>query len=99
MAKIPEPQIRIFAVSFKDNVIKIVKMIPRGKVTTYGTVANLANLPQGARLVGGILHYNADKFALPWHRVVNRHGFISTTCRDHIRQEQKALLEMEGVEA
>ncbi|OGE71452.1 hypothetical protein A3H40_02905 [Candidatus Daviesbacteria bacterium RIFCSPLOWO2_02_FULL_38_15] len=49
-------------------------------------------------MVGGILHYNSNKFKLPWHRVINRHGFISTTCWDHIRQEQKALLEDEGIE-
>lgn len=98
MAEITEPKINFPAVDFKDSVIKIVRMIPKGRVTTYGTVAGLANLPRGARLVGGILHYQSDKFNLPWHRVVNRYGFISTTCRDHIREEQKALLEAEGVE-
>lgn len=83
--------------NFKDKVIEIVKRIPYGRVTTYGTISTLAGLPRGARLVGGILHYNSDKFNLPWHRVINRHGFISTTCWDHIKQEQKALLVMEGI--
>ncbi len=41
--------------NFKDKVIRIVKKIPKGRVTTYGTVATLAGLPRGARLVGGIL--------------------------------------------
>lgn len=82
--------------NFKTKVIEIVNKIPSGHVTTYGTVAILAGLPRGARLVGGILHYQGD--ATPWHRVVNRHGFISTKCFDHPKKLQKALLEQEGVE-
>ncbi|MDO8577018.1 MAG: MGMT family protein [Candidatus Daviesbacteria bacterium] len=82
--------------NFKDRVTAIVKKIPYGLVSTYGTVATLAGIPRGARLVGGILHYQGEK--LPWHRVVNRHGFISTKCLDHPKQLQKALLEQEGIE-
>jgi len=67
--------------NFKDRVIEIVNKIPYGRVTTYGTVATLAGLPRGARLVGGVLHFNIDD--APWHRVVNRHGFISTKCLEH----------------
>lgn len=65
-------------------------------MTTYGTVAVLAGVPRGARLVGGILHFNIDD--APWHRVVNRYGFISTKCLDHPKALQKALLEQEGIE-
>ena len=71
--------------NFKEKVIKILKQIPYGKVTTYGTVAALAGLPRGARLVGG-------------QRIINRHGFISTKCAEHPKQLQKALLEQEGIE-
>lgn len=81
--------------NFKDRVISIVKKIPYGRVTTYGTVAVLAGLPRGARLVGGVLHFNIDE--APWHRVVNRHGFISTKCLDHPKHLQKVLLEQEAV--
>lgn len=81
---------------FKDKVIQIVNSIPDGKVTTYGAVARLAGLPRGARLVGGILHYQGDK--MPWYRIVNRHGFISTRCLDHPKELQKALLQQEGIE-
>lgn len=84
--------------NFKEKVIQIVKKIPYGRVTTYGTVAILAGLPRGARLVGGILHFNSKKFNLPWHRVINRHGFISTNCPQHLKKLQKALLEQEGIE-
>ena len=83
---------------FKDKVIEIVKRIPYGRVTTYGTVATLAGLPRGGRLVGGVLHFNSEKYDLPWQRVINRHGFISTKCTEHIKSLQKALLEQEGIE-
>lgn len=81
--------------NFKTKVIQIVNKIPFGKVTTYGTVAIMAGLPRGARFVGGVLHFNID--ASPWHRVINRHGFISTKCLDHPKALQKALLEQENV--
>ncbi|MBI2040154.1 MGMT family protein [Candidatus Microgenomates bacterium] len=82
--------------NFKEKVINIVKKIPYGRVTTYGTVAILAGVPRGARLVGGVLHFNIE--AAPWHRVINRHGFISTKCLEHPKALQKILLEQEGIE-
>ena len=87
-----------FKQSFKDRVIQITLTIPQGKVTTYGTISTLAGVPRAARMVGGILHYNSDEYQMPWQRVINREGFISTRCEHHMRQEQKALLEMEGIE-
>ena len=81
---------------FKEKVIQIINQVPKGQVTTYGTIAVMAGLSRGGRLVGGILHYGGDK--LPWQRVINRHGFISTSCLEHPKQLQKALLEQEGVE-
>lgn len=84
--------------NFKDKVTEIVKRIPYGRMTTYGTVATLAGLPKGGRLVGGILHYNTEKDSLPWQRIINRHGFISTKCLEHPKSLQKAFLEQEGIE-
>lgn len=82
--------------NFKEIVIFIVKKIPKGRVTTYGTIASLAGLPRGARLVGGLLHFSDEE--LPWQRVVNREGYISTRCLEHPKQAQKVLLEQEGIE-
>lgn len=82
--------------NFKDKVIEIVNKIPKGKVTTYGTVSTLAGMPKGALFVGGILHFAQDQ--TPWYRVINRNGFISTKCYAHPRQLQKALLESDGIE-
>lgn len=100
MASLQNPSLSSWLpeVNFKDRVIQIAKLIPYGQVTTYGTIAVLAGLPRGARLVGGVLHFNSETHNLPWHRVINRVGFISTRCEDHTRLEQRALLEQEGVE-
>ncbi|MBI4036471.1 MGMT family protein [Candidatus Daviesbacteria bacterium] len=83
---------------FKEQVIQIIKKIPYGKVTTYGTVATLAGLPRGGRLVGSILHTTSEKLNLPWQRIINRHGFISTKCLEHPKALQKVLLQKEDVE-
>lgn len=82
--------------NFTKKVIRIIKQIPYGKVTTYGEVALLAGFPRGARIVGWILH--SSKGDIPWHRVINRHGFISIKSSEHPKQLQKVLLEQEGVE-
>lgn len=83
---------------FSSSVIKIIKQIPAGKVTTYGTVAILAGFPKSAREVGYILHSSAQKYNLPWQRVVNVKGYISNRGGDiNIKKVQKFLLEQEGV--
>lgn len=84
--------------AFKELVINLVKKVPYGKVTTYGTLATLAGVPRGARLVGGILRYANESSPIPWHRVINREGYISIKCMDHPKQLQKALLIQEGIE-
>lgn len=83
--------------NFKEQVIQLLKQVPYGRVTTYGTIATLAGWPRGAWIVGGILHNFSDKADLPWQRIINRHGFISTNCEEHMRQLQKALLLQEGI--
>lgn len=84
--------------NFKDRVIEIVKKIPKGRVTTYGTIATLAGLPRGGRLVGGVLHFNTEAYHLPWQRIINKEGYISTKCLEHPKPLQKVLLEDEGIE-
>jgi len=67
--------------------------IPRGKVATYGQVAEAAGYPRNHRRVAQVLRkYGA---ALPWHRVLGSGGEIKTTGEG--RFEQRMRLEMEGV--
>lgn len=84
--------------NFREKVFQIVKQVPYGRVTTYGTIATLAGIPRGGRLVGGVLHHYCGPDELPWQRIINRHGFISTKCLDHPKELQKALLEQEGIQ-
>ena len=84
--------------AFTDDVIRVIKKIPSGKVSTYGTIATLAGSPRSARQVGYILHSLTEKYDLAWQRVVNKDGFISIRGDFDIKNIQKKLLEQEGVE-
>lgn len=59
---------------FREAVLSIVGQIPRGRVTTYGTIATLAGWPSHSRMVGRTLRYTPDAECLPCHRVVNAAG-------------------------
>ncbi|XHX76593.1 MAG: MGMT family protein [Stenomitos frigidus ULC029] len=82
-----------------NAIYAIVQQIPYGQVATYGQVAELANLPGRARLVGYALFRVAPEMDLPWHRVINAKGEISESPvrygSDHL---QRSLLEAEGIQ-
>lgn len=82
---------------FTENVIKIIRNIPKGKVMTYGQVAGLAGGHRAARQVARILHSMSKKHGLPWHRVINSKGQIVIQ-NDEIYNEQIMRLQHEGVE-
>lgn len=82
---------------FTRDVINIIKMIPEGKVMTYGQIARVAGNPRAARQVSRILHSMSKKYGLPWHRVINAKGQIAIK-DDASRQEQILSLQAEGVE-
>jgi methylated-DNA-protein-cysteine methyltransferase-like protein len=76
----------------------VVGRIPEGSVATYGQVATLAGLPGRARLVGYALSALAGRSTIPWHRVVNAQGRISSrSCGSDADMEQRLRLEHEGV--
>lgn len=83
---------------FTKKVIQLVQSIPKGKVATYGQIAELAGKPQGSRGVGWILHSSSIHYKLPWHRVLNSKGKISFEKGSHNYRQQKRLLEKEGVQ-
>lgn len=82
--------------NFAEKVFAIVKRIPRGKVLTYGQVATLAGVPRAARIVGGVLYQQGRELKLPWQRVINRSGKISTY-RVGMGEVQRQRLEKEGL--
>lgn len=83
---------------FKEQVIKIVSLIPKGKVASYGQVALYVGMPRAARQVGWILNGLEEKIAVPWWRIVNNQGRISIKGSKYSAVEQKALLIQEGIE-
>lgn len=80
--------------NLKVKVEAIVAQIPKGRVMTYGQLAALCGNPQAARIVGGIAHFGNP--ALPWHRVVNKHGRLASGYPGG-RSAHKLHLESEGV--
>lgn len=80
----------------KFNVLvrQLVNTIPKGRLMTYGQIAALAGHPRAARIVGGIAHY--DNSNLPWHRVVNKQGFLASGYPGG-RTAHRLALESEGI--
>lgn len=74
-----------------------VRLIPKGRVSTYGEIAEQAGLPGQARLVGYALHNLPHNSTVPWYRVVNRLGSISFPKDTRIYLRQRKLLQSEGV--
>jgi len=79
-----------------NRVFKLVQQIPVGKVMTYGQLAKLAGIIS-PRTVGQILHRNKRPEIYPCHRVVFADGKLSPAFAFGGMNEQKLLLESEGV--
>jgi methylated-DNA-protein-cysteine methyltransferase related protein len=80
-----------------QRIYRVVRRIPKGRVATYGQVASLAGLAGHARQVGYALHALAHGSVVPWHRVVNAAGRISTRATPGGELVQRILLEREGI--
>ena len=80
------------------RIYEAVKQIPKGKVATYGRVAELAGEPKMARAVGNALHKNPDPEHIPCHRVVNAKGELADAFVFGGVHEQAVRLTKEGVE-
>lgn len=83
--------------AFADRLFDVVRLIPPGRVTTYGLLAAFCGHKGAARTVGWLLHASKNSLdALPAHRVVNRTGHL--TGHMHFGPgRMQALLEAEGV--
>ena len=81
-----------------EKIYEVVKQIPKGTVATYGQVAALAGNKRWARVVGYALHVNPDPEGIPCYRVVNREGRLSDAFAFGGVNQQKFLLEADGIE-
>jgi methylated-DNA-protein-cysteine methyltransferase related protein len=80
-------------------ILEVVASIPRGSITTYGSVAARAGLPRQARLVGKVLSQLPEGSAVPWQRVVAAGGRIAFPDGSPSRARQVRKLRAEGVDA
>ncbi len=80
------------------RIYEAVKKIPRGKVATYGRVAELAGNPRMSRAVGNALHKNPDPEHIPCYRVVNAKGELAEAFVFGGVNMQEKLLEADGIE-
>jgi methylated-DNA-protein-cysteine methyltransferase-like protein len=78
---------------YYERVYEVVGQIPKGRVSTYGAIAQFLGIKSGARMVGYALN-NVEETKIPAHRVVNRNGeltgrahFPDDTMRERLQQE------------
>ncbi|MGE3163915.1 MAG: MGMT family protein [Planctomycetota bacterium] len=91
---------RIVGPGFHEQVFALVRLIPRGRVSTYGDVGTQLGSVRVARHVGyalAALPARRGRKPVPWHRVVNSRGRLSFPLGDPRADEQRAALAREGV--
>ena len=89
MAQKPDPD-------YRKRVYHLVRKIPRGRVMTYGQLAEILGDGYTPRTVGFVMHGAGDK--TPWHRVLNAQGGCSTGRIVIPHDKQQRMLEHEGVQ-
>jgi len=84
--------------SIYDVIFDVVRLVPKGRVTTYGAVAAAIGAASGARMVGYAMN-NCDgaKPKVPAHRVVNRVGLLTGKHHFSPPEKMQQLLEKEGI--
>ena len=90
--------VRVKVPSSYERIWDVVRRIPTGRVATYGQIARIAGLGGAARLVGYALHALPEKgHRVPWQRVINSQGRVSSRRYAGGDLVQRRLLEHEGV--
>lgn len=83
--------------SFFENVYEVVKLIPAGRVTSYGAIANYLGTKGSARMVGWAMNAAHGLEDVPAHRVVNRVGVLSGKHHFSSPTMMEDLLKNEGI--
>lgn len=81
---------------YRGRVFELVRRIPKGRVMTYGQIAEILGEGYTPRTVGFVMH-SADEETTPWHRVINSQGACSTGRIILPPDKQQRMLEAEGV--
>ncbi len=85
------------APSFFEQVFEVAKLIPKGRVTTYGAIANFLGTKMSARMVGWAMNAAHSMPTIPAHRVVNRKGLLSGKMHFTTPTQMEELLAKEKV--
>ena len=84
--------------SFFLDVYDVVRLIPKGRITSYGAIARYLGSGKSARMVGWAMNAAHDqKPKVPAHRVVNRNGMLSGKMHFSDPDKMQQLLEKEGI--
>ncbi len=83
--------------NFFDKVYEVAKLIPYGRVTSYGAIATYLGAARSARMVGYAMNGSTGK-DVPAHRVVNRKGLLTGKHHFEGTNLMQQLLENEGIE-
>lgn len=83
--------------SFFDKVYEVAKLVPYGRVTSYGAIATYLGAARSARMVGYAMNGSGGK-DVPAHRVVNRKGLLTGKHHFDGTNLMQQLLESEGIE-
>lgn len=84
--------------NYFDLVYQVVRLIPRGRVTNFGSIAHYLGLKSGARMVGYAMNSAHTMDDVPAHRVVNSQGLLTGKMHFATHTRMQELLESEGVE-
>lgn len=82
---------------FFDQVYDVVRLIPHGRVTSYGAIANYLGTKSGARMVGWAMNAAHVLPDVPAHRVVNRNGMLTGKMHFSDENEMERLLKAESI--
>ncbi len=83
-------------ISVYEKIYNVVRQIPRGKVSTYGQIAKIVDRCT-PRMVGYAMAALRGRADVPWQRVINSKGEVSTRSRGDGALRQRKLLEKEGI--
>jgi methylated-DNA-protein-cysteine methyltransferase related protein len=83
--------------SFFEDVYQVVRLIPEGRVTSYGAIAIYLGTKGSARMVGWALIASHPFSSIPAHRVVNRNGLLTGRHHFETPTRMQEQLEREGV--
>ena len=80
-----------------SDVYEVVKLIPKGRVTSYGAIAAYLGLKSGARMVGWAMNAAHDFYDVPAQRVLNRNGLLTGRMHFSTPTAMQEMLEAEGL--